>query len=155
MWTLTGSYIGISYGAAMGGLLASVERRIKAYLLVVGDGGLVTHFASGKERRSPFYHLPPEQQTQWLAAMEPIEPIHFVGQAAHAELFFQAAHHDRAIPKADAVRFQQAGSEPKQIKWYDAGHDLDLDAAAVRDQVAWLQTQIGIDAQKLELDFLA
>jgi BAAT / Acyl-CoA thioester hydrolase C terminal len=32
-------YIGWSYGAAIGGLLAAVERRIKAYVLAVGGGG--------------------------------------------------------------------------------------------------------------------
>jgi uncharacterized protein len=148
------AYIGISYGAAMGGLLAAVERRIKAYLLTVGDGGLVTHFVWGKAGSSLFYSLPEAQQQTWRVAMEPIEPIHFVNHAAPAALFFQAGEHDQAIPKADAIRFQQAGSEPKLIRWYDAGHDLDLDVVALRDAAAWLQTQIGIDAQKLELDFV-
>jgi hypothetical protein len=37
-------YIRISYGAAMGGLLAGVERRINAFVLARGDGGLVEHF---------------------------------------------------------------------------------------------------------------
>jgi cephalosporin-C deacetylase-like acetyl esterase len=43
------SYIGYSYGAAMGGLLAGIEPRIKAYGLMVGDGGLVNHFMDGDQ----------------------------------------------------------------------------------------------------------
>jgi hypothetical protein len=48
------AYVGISYGAAMGGLLAWVEDRIKAYVLAVGDGGLVSHFTGPNDpsRRS-------------------------------------------------------------------------------------------------------
>ncbi len=42
-------YIGYSYGAAMGGLLAGIEPRIKAYGLMVGDGGLVNHFTDESE----------------------------------------------------------------------------------------------------------
>jgi hypothetical protein len=37
-------YLGVSYGAAMGAGLAGVEPRIRAYVLDVGDGGLVSHF---------------------------------------------------------------------------------------------------------------
>ncbi|HEV3483966.1 MAG TPA: alpha/beta fold hydrolase, partial [Vicinamibacterales bacterium] len=38
------AYLGISYGGAMGALFVGIERRIKAAVLVVPDGGLVSHF---------------------------------------------------------------------------------------------------------------
>ncbi len=47
------AYIGHSYGAAMGGLLAGVEKRIKAYVLAVGDGGLVEHFTGEEAQFNP------------------------------------------------------------------------------------------------------
>ena len=37
-------YLGVSYGGAMGGLFAGVEHRLRTAVLVVGDGGLVSHF---------------------------------------------------------------------------------------------------------------
>ena len=40
------AFIGISYGASMGGLLAGVEDRIKAYVLTMGDGGLVENLCN-------------------------------------------------------------------------------------------------------------
>ena len=140
------AYIGHSYGAAMGGLLAGVERRIRAYVLASGDGGLVAHFARADDPYSLLRQVPPADQERWLAAMAPIEPIHFVGHAAPAALFFQAGRRDQFIPKAEAVRWQEAGSGPKQVTWYDADHFLN--AAAIRDEVAWLQRQIGIDSQR-------
>jgi dienelactone hydrolase len=136
------AYIGHSYGAAMGGLLAGVERRIRAYVLACGDGGLVAHVTPS----SLFRQVPPADQARWLAAMEPIEPIHFVGHAAPAALFFQAGRRDQFIPREEAVRWQQAGSTPKQVTWYDADHFLNT--AAIRDEVAWLQSQIGIDSRR-------
>jgi hypothetical protein len=75
-------YVGRSYGGAQGGLLAGIEKRIKAYALVVGDGGLVAHFTGGNVMMSPLQYLPPEQAKRWLAMMEPVEPIRWVGKAA-------------------------------------------------------------------------
>ena len=54
--------------------------------------------------------------------------------AAPSALFFQAGRSDRLIPIEDAERYHAAGSEPKRVQWYDAGHSLNPDA--YRDQVA-------------------
>ena len=146
------AYVGISYGAGMGGLLAGVEKRVKAYVLAVGAGGLIDHFCD--KTRKPYF-CPVEPLTlelrreRWLKAMEPIEPIHFVGHAAPAALFFQNARHDTSVEEGDALRYQQAGSEPKRVKWYDSGHDLPTEA--ILDQVEWLQLQIGIDASSFQI----
>jgi hypothetical protein len=127
----------------MGGLFAGVERRLKASVLVVGDGGVVTHAG---QPGSPLYGVPPEQRERWLAAMSEIEPIRFVGHASPAALLFQNGLEDQAVPVADATLYQQAGSEPKTIKWYAAGHGLNNEA--VRDRVLWLQEQIGVNAAR-------
>ncbi len=137
------AYVGISYGGAMGGLLAGVEDRLKAYVLQVGDGGLVTH-VTGPEDLQEWARMPEEVRRRWLAWMWPIEPIHYVGCAAPAALLFQNGTTDAMVPPADALRYQQAGSEPKKVLWYDAGHGLPVEA--LRDQAAWLGGQIGISA---------
>src|SRR3712207_3153989 len=43
------AYLGISYGGAMGALFVGIERRINAAVLVVGDGGLVSHFTGPED----------------------------------------------------------------------------------------------------------
>jgi hypothetical protein len=63
---------------------AGVEDRIKAYVLAVGDGGLVSHFAGPDDADGPLQALPAEERERWLAAMRPIEPINFIGQGAPA-----------------------------------------------------------------------
>ena len=136
------AYLGVSYGGAMGGLLAGVERRIEAYALVVGDGGLVAHMTS------PGDEIPPEDVTEeewlaWVEAMAPIEPIRFVAHARPAHLLFQNGKTDRLVPAADAEAYQAAASEPKTLMWYEGGHAVD--GARLRDQALWFAERIGID----------
>lgn len=140
------AYVGTSYGGAMGGLLAGVEDRLQAYVLQVGDGGLVTHL-TGPEDRAAWLALPEDQRRQWVAWMWPIEPIHYVGCASPAALLFQNGTLDTAVPPADGLRYQKAGSEPKAVCWYQAGHALD--ATAYLDQADWLSETIGISVERL------
>jgi dienelactone hydrolase len=142
------AYVGVSYGGAMGGLFAGVEDRLQAYALVVGDGGLVAHVTGLDDVFGDLYSLAQEDREAWWDAMWPIEPIHFVGHAAPAALLFQSGRQDRAVPLPDAVRYHLAGSEPKDIIWYDTGHNLGV--LSLRDQGLWLQQRIGINAQVLQ-----
>jgi dienelactone hydrolase len=136
------AYVGISYGGAMGGLLAGVEDRLKGYVLQVGDGGLVTHF-TGPEDMGQWLAKPEEVRQQWLTWMWPIEPIHFASCASPAELLFQNGTLDKLVPPADALRYQSAGSEPKTVLWYENGHGLGIEAG--RDQAKWLGKIIDLD----------
>ena len=131
-------YVGISYGGAMGGLLAGVEDRLQGYVLQVGDGGLVTHFTGPEDTGGYIYTgLSESGRESWLKLMWPIEPIHYVGHASPAALLFQNGSLDESVPPADALRYQEAGSEPKTVWWYDGGHGVS--SAAAKDAVEWLQ----------------
>jgi hypothetical protein len=48
------------------------------------------------------------------------------------------------MPIDSVKRYHAAGSEPKKIKWYEAGHSLN--AEAFQERAAWLREQIGIGA---------
>jgi dipeptidyl aminopeptidase/acylaminoacyl peptidase len=129
-------YLGVSYGGAMGGLFAGVERRLRTAVLVVGDGGLVSHFVATDDPSLPFLQASAQAQRAWIEAMEPIEPIYFVRYAAPTALLFQSGTEDQLVPPAAALQYQQAGSEPKEIRWYAAGHGLNPEAEC--DQLEWL-----------------
>jgi len=134
-------YLGISYGAAMGGLFAGVEDRIAAFVLAVGDGGLVTHLTGPEDANGPLSQLSAARRESWLAAMEPIEPLKWI-RSAEAPILFQSARNDVAVPPADAREFQQAAREPKDVRWYDSGHFLPPQASC--DAARWLEDRIGI-----------
>ena len=141
------AYVGYSYGAAMGGLLAGIEPRIKAFGLMVGDGGLISHFTSADGTPSfELGRLSEEEVQTWLDLMQPIEPIRFVGRAAPSSLFFQNALQDEAVAQDDALAYQAAGSEPKRIEWYESDHGLPDEA--FQHMANWLSTEIGIDSSQ-------
>jgi dienelactone hydrolase len=139
------AYLGISYGGAMGALFAGIERRIKAAVLVVGDGGLVSHF-TGPEDASFMAGLPCATRVSWFQEMAPIEPIRFIAQASPTALLLQSGRSDNLVPVADAQALHAAASQPKTILWYDAGHGLNQHAAL--DRLDWLHREIGLDARQ-------
>ena len=139
-------YVGFSYGGAMGSLLAGVERRIRTFVLTVGDGGLVSHFTGPEDASGPLARLSCTARVRWLRAMTPIEPIRFVGGAAPIPLLLQSGKTDVLVPPDDARALQRAASKPKTVKWYQAGHVLN--AEAFHDRLSWLHQQIGTDAPR-------
>jgi uncharacterized protein len=139
------AYHGISYGGAMGALFVGVERRIKAAALVVGDGGLVSHF-TGPEDSNFMASLSCATRDDWLRAMTPVEPIRFIPHAPPTALLLQSGRLDNLVPAADAEELHAAAPQPKTIRWYAAGHGLDQQA--LLDRLDWLHEQIGLDARR-------
>jgi uncharacterized protein len=135
------AYVGVSYGGAMGALFAGIEHRLAAYVLKVGDGGLVAHFTGAEDPPYPD-GLSSEQWVRWRAAMEPIEPMRFVGHAAAASIYFQSGEQDLLVPPADARRLHAAAGKSMKVSWYPAGHGLNADATA--DMLSWLEDRIAL-----------
>jgi len=139
------AYLGISYGGAMGALFVGIERRIRAAALVVGDGGLVSHF-TGPEDSSFMAGLSCATRVGWFQAMAPIEPIRFVAHASPTALLLQNGRLDELVPVPDAEDLHAAAPAPKTIRWYVAGHGLNQQA--MFDRHDWLQEQIGLDLRQ-------
>jgi dienelactone hydrolase len=139
------AYLGISYGAAMGALFVGIERRIKAAVLVVGDGGLVSHF-TGPEDLSFMASLSCATRVGWFRAMAPIEPIRFIPHASPNALLLQNGRSDNLVPVADAEVLHAAAPDPKTIRWYTAGHGLNQQA--LFDRHDWLHEKIGLDSRQ-------
>lgn len=137
-------YMGISYGGAMGALFVGIERRLRTGVLVVADGGLVSHFTGPEDAGGSFAGLGCDQRRRWLESMIPIEPIKYVGFAPPTPLLLQSGRQDVLVPPADAERLHAAVRDPKTIRWYDAGHGLTAEAA--RDGLLWLHQQLGMQA---------
>ena len=139
------AYLGISYGGAMGALFAGVERRLEAAVLVVGDGGLVSHF-TGPEDINFMSSLSCATRVNWFRAMTPMEPIRFIPHASPTALLLQNGRSDNLVPQTDAEKLHAAAPDPKTIRWYEAGHGLNQQAAW--DRHDWLHETIGLDARR-------
>ncbi len=135
------AYLGVSYGGAMGGLLAGIDHRLKGCVLIVGDGGFVTHETNTENITMSSKEFS-EEYKAWINAMWPIEPIHYVSHASPTPLLFQNATRDQYTNVQDAIRYQDVASEPKRVIWYDSVH-WPLPDEVIVDSIKWLQLFIG------------
>jgi dienelactone hydrolase len=135
------AFVGFSWGGATGALFVGVERRLATAALVVGHGGQVSH-ATGPQGFQIISNLPCARRVAWIRAMTPIEPVRFVGHAT-VPLLLQNGMLDHLVPPADAAELHAAASQPKEVRWYDAGHNLNQQARI--DRHVWLVEKIGID----------
>ena len=138
------AYLGVSYGGAMGALFVGIERRLKAAILEVADGGLVSHETGPED--DYVASLSCAARINWFKAMVPIEPIRFIAHASPTPLLLQSGRSDNLVPPADAEALHSAAPEPKTIRWYSAGHSLGQQALVDRHE--WLNAQIGLDVLK-------
>lgn len=140
-------YLGGSYGGAMGALFVGIESRLRAAILFVPDGGLVAHFTeSNGDPVGPLASEDAGTRSRWLAAMRPIEPILFVGRSSPIPLLIQNGRTDPFVTVEDAEALHAAAGSPKEVIWYDAGHNLGSFAAAKADRARFFEQELGIPA---------
>lgn len=137
-------FVGHSYGAHTGAVLAGVEKRIKAFVIMAGAPSLTEFLRTStipaivKTRDS----LTKEQQENYFKTLADVDPINYIGHVAPTALFFQFGKTDGYPTEEKAKSYSESASSPKLVKFYDAGHALNDDAQ--RDRAAWLREQIGI-----------
>ncbi len=139
------AYIGHSFGAQWGSILAAVDRRMKTAVLMAGTAEAADIFVRGQEpgvaalRKS----LPAGQLAKYSLVLGDIDAIHFVGHATPTSLLLQFGNFDRYFDKSSMQGYAAAASEPKKVVYYDAGHDLN-DPRAFKDRLDWLIKYIGL-----------
>ena len=126
-------FVGYSAGARVGAILAGVERRIDAFVLMSGGASPVREYVEP---------LQPEVRAQVRPLLDAVDPLRYVAQARPAKLLFQNGTRDEIIPRTALEALAAAGSEPKDVRWYDAGHGLVV--AAYRDHLAGLDRRLAI-----------
>ena len=135
-------FVGHSYGAMMGTVAAAVDKRFKAAVFEVGLLGMSIHIRTSPHPWAESVRAEKgDKLEEFLAAIEPLDAGHYVGHLAPTALLFQSARLDLGVPDKDAQAFFDAASEPKQLKWYDTGHEV-LDIAAISDRARFLSTQL-------------
>ena len=128
------AYVGLSAGAHVGAILAGVEHRIKAFDLLSGGAFPVSAFANAAA---------PSDRLEITRVLKEIDALRYVRRAAPSALLFQDGLRDQVVPRAALLALSQAGSRPKEVRWYAAGHGLDT--RAYRDQLRWLSRRLGLD----------
>jgi dienelactone hydrolase len=115
------AYVGHSFGATWGGVIAGVEPRIHFFVLMAG-------YAQVSKNDTP--------------EVPDLDAILYVGHAGEAAFLFQFAEKDEYIRPEEARQYYAAASGEKSIVWYDTTH-FDLQEAGQPDRLGWLADHLG------------
>lgn len=126
-------YVGWSAGARTGALLAGVERRIGSFVLMSGGAAPVSVYAS---------QAPVALRDDVRRLLGPVDPLRAIARARPGSLLLQDGRQDAVVPRAALEDLAAATPDGTDIRWYDAGHELDT--KAYRDQLDWLARKLAI-----------
>lgn len=118
--------VGYSMGAQPAALAAALDPRVRALVLMAGRA-----LPSG---------LPNDPRERELFGA--IDTVDYVDNLAPTRLLLQGAEYDSIIPRSEMELLAEAASEPKEIRWYEADHDLGPEAA--QERLAWLGDELGL-----------
>lgn len=116
------AYVGHSFGATWGGVVAGVEPRLHSFVLIAGLVNISDYEAFG---------------------MEELDALNYIGQAVNDAFLFQFSFTDRYISEADARLYIAYTPGNPTVLWYDSTHE-DLQYDGQVDRVAWLLDQLNV-----------
>lgn len=127
------AYVGHDFGGMYGVLAGSLDQRPRHYVIMAAtprfpDWYLYLPKIEGAKREA------------FVAQMSAIDPIVHVSYLSPASTLFQFGMDDPHVPKERAEEFFAAASDPKEVKWYEAGHGLNENAT--EDRKAWLKNKL-------------
>ncbi len=144
------AYVGHSYGAQWGAILAAVDRRPGAYVLAGGvpDGAAIWLESDEPSVVEARASVAKDVLDRYVAELADLDAIRYVARAAPAPVLFQFARFEQFFGRSAMERYAAAAQEPKSVQWYDTGHDLN-DPRALIDRAAWLRQRIRIRPVRL------
>jgi len=135
------AYVGHSYNAMVGGFLAGLERRFRAFVLMAGG---LSDEVDMRTRDYKAYRdkVGAEKFDAFVAKYAWLDPGKFVSHAAPAFVFLQFATQEKFLTADIARQYAAIVSEPKRFKLYDAPHALNAEAR--RDRLVFLCEQLKV-----------
>ena len=135
------AYVGHSYNAMVGGFLAGLERRFKAFVLMAGG---LSDEVDMRTRDYKAYRdkVGPDKFDAFVAKYSWLDPGKFVSHAAPSVVFMQFATQEKFMTADIARQYAAIVSEPKRFTLYDAPHALNAEAR--RDRLAFLCEQLKV-----------
>jgi dienelactone hydrolase len=144
------AYVGHSWDAHVGAILAGVETRIIAYVLMASGYADEEEAFASKDPQTIAHikEVGADNVHEYFREYAWDDPVYFLGHTDRESIFLQFASGDAGSGGLAAYR-QQAqkyldrfSSKDKKMEFYDAPHALN--AAARLDRDRWLQKHLGI-----------
>jgi dienelactone hydrolase len=138
------AYVGHSFDAHVGGILAGVEKRIQSFVLMAGSFGSEEYVMDpeNQEMLKMRKQIGEDKIKDYLAKYAWYDPVHYIGHSGPASVFLQFGNKDEPIPEKLARHYYHMFGSPKKIAFYDAGHSLN--SAARNDRVQWLAERLSL-----------
>ena len=130
------AYVGHDFGAMYGVVMGSIDPRPSCYALMAGAPRLSDWFLY-------YPRLDGAEREAFVREMSDLDPIDRAAGLSPAPVLFQFGTNDPHVPAERAEAFHAAAGEPKELRWYDAGHGLNDSATAER--VEWLTRRLGLE----------
>ncbi len=137
------AFVGHSYNAAVGAILAGVDRRFKAFVLMAGALSDQVDYRADVYKRYR-EKVGPAKFDAFVAEHAWADPGPYVARAAPAAVFMQFATKEDFLTPARAREYAANVSEPKRFKLYEAPHALNAEAR--RDRIAFLAELLSVKA---------
>jgi len=147
------AYVGHSWDAHVGAIMAGVETRITAYVLMASGYADEEETFASKDPKTIGHikQVGEDNIREYFREYAWDDPVYFLGHTDRESIFLQFASGD-GISKETAKKYlDRFSSKDKKMEFYDAPHALN--AAARLDRDRWLQKHLGIkkiDEKELE-----
>jgi hypothetical protein len=147
------AFVGHSWDAHVGAILAGIETRIGSYVLMASgySDEEETFTSTSPETIAHIKEAGEENVREYFHEYAWDDPVYFLGHTDRESIFLQFASGDPITKEMAQKYLDRFSSKDKKMEFYDAGHALN--AAARLDRDRWLQKHLGvkkIDEKELE-----
>lgn len=126
--------VGWSMGARLAAIVADVDERVRATVLMSGGALPVAEYVAA---------APDDLRDDVQDVLPAIDPLSHIGSVRGA-VFVQAAHSDAVVPERALRALADAAPDGTRVRWYSADHALNAEAG--RERLQWLAAQLRLGA---------
>jgi dienelactone hydrolase len=136
------AYVGHSFSAHLGPMLAASEKRLGALVLMAGnyDNGEDARKSQDPEVVQWRNQVGEQKLNEYLDEYAWDDPARFLAHIGADHIFLQFASRDAVSPAAAQHYLDLINAKDKKLQFYESGHALN--GAARLDRVRWLQQQL-------------
>jgi pimeloyl-ACP methyl ester carboxylesterase len=124
--------VGHDFGAMFGAIVAGVDHRVRALVLMAGDPCLSDRYLVGQK-------LSAAREDAIKKQLSSLCPVLYLPRAT-GPVFLQYADKDPFVSHQEAQLMANAAPEPKRVRFYDLGHELNRQARIER--MEWLMLRL-------------
>lgn len=127
--------VGHDFGGMYGVVAGSLDRRPTHYVVMAATPRFPDWYLYAPQ-------LEGEPREEFIRQFSPLDPIAHIPNLSPAPVLFQFGTDDPHVPEDRAREFYKAAKDPSEVKWYELGHGLNLDATA--DRKEWLKENLAL-----------